>query len=43
MGKIIIIIIIQICKIDRIWKEYFYHIQNQVNVPGLVTPAILYS
>ena len=42
MGKIIIIII-KICKIDRIWKEYFYHIQNQVNVPGLVTPAILYS
>ena len=38
---IIIIIIIKICKIDKIWKEYFYHIPNQVNVPGLVTAAIL--
>ena len=26
----IIIIIIKICKIDKIWKEYFYHIPNQV-------------
>ena len=40
-DDVIIIIIIKICKIDKTWKEYFYHIPNPVNVPGLVTAAIL--
>ena len=34
-AKIYILVIITICKIDKIWKEYFYHIPNQVYVPGM--------